>query len=236
MTEIVITDKSKNINNLFYLQKSLSEILGQTESKVYIESADKEVSMRLLVNPFYENLIKEELADKIAEVIAIGYKYDFFATTIKPSGLNDGEVKLLIAGIISADFEDDKKYIINKIGDFKSLSIDGIFNFKLKILKDKWAEISAVMPTVFTSEQLKEFLLYISGEKERKIFIDGDNVYDLHYRRLLRAELIGEKSVLIETVLSGAYEIDYLAMPPAKEQSKLKEYYGSRITFSHKRQ
>ena len=71
MTEIVITDKSKNINNLFYLQKTLAEIFGQTESVTSVESADKEASMRVFVKPFYEDLIKEELADKIAEVIAI---------------------------------------------------------------------------------------------------------------------------------------------------------------------
>jgi hypothetical protein len=231
MTELVITDKSKNINNLFYLQKTLAEILGQTESSSFIESTDNESTMRVLVKPYYEGLIKEELADKIAEVIAIAYKYEFFVTKIKPSGLKESEIKLLLAGIISADFEDDKKYIIDKIGEFKSLSIDGTFNFKLKILKDKWAEICTVMPSVFTSEQLKEFLLYISGEKDKKIFVDGDGVYDCHYRRLLRSELLGEHSVLVETILSGAYEINYLSMPSINEQGSLKEYYGSRITF-----
>lgn len=235
MTEIVITDKSKNINNLFYLQKTLAEIFGQTESVTSVEGVDKEASMRVFVKPFYEDLIKEELADKIAEVIAIAYKYEFFANKIKPNGLSDSEVKLLLAGIISADFDDDKRYIIDKIGEFNSLSIDGIFNFKLKILKDKWSEITSVMPSVFTPEQLKEFLLYISGEKDKKIYVDESGVYDCHYRRLFRSELLGDPSILLETVLSGAYEINYLSFPPTKEQSALKEYYGSRITFSKSR-
>ena len=235
MTEIIITDKEKNVKYLLYLQKNLAEIFSQTKTTVRCYKHNQRAVLELEVQDLYKELIINELIDKIADVIVVGYKYLFLKDKISPVGLSSDGKNLLLAGIISADLDDDKKYVISKIKGFDNIAIDGVYNFKLKILKEKWLEISSLMPSAFTPEQLKEFLSYISGGKKEKIFIDGDAVYDAHYRRQIKSELTENSDTLTEVILCGAGEIILLSAPTKRLQNGLMAYYGSKVNFVKKR-
>ena len=92
------------------------------------------------------------------------------------------------------------------------MAIDGIYNFRLKLLKEKWLEIAEMLPPFFTDEQLKDFLQFIVKDKKARVYIDDNFVYDAHYRKLIKTELFGDKtSILKEIVLSGADEIRVLS-------------------------
>ncbi len=234
MTEIVVTEKEKNVKYLLYLQKNLAEIFNQTQTLVKCYKNNQRAVLELEVQDLYKDLIINELIDKIADVIVVGYKYVFLKDKVKPMGLNDDGKNLLLAGIISADIDDDKKYVISKIKGFDSIAIDGVYNFRLKILKEKWFEISSLMPTAFMPEQLKEFLSYISGGRKERIFIDGEAVYDSHYRRQIKSELTESPDALTEVVLCGASEINLLSSPDKRLESGLMSYYGSKVNFVKK--
>ena len=65
--------------------------------------------------------------------------------------------------------------------------------------------------------------------------MDENSVYDEHYRKLLKAELITDNpTFILETVLSGAEEIRLLSDLSEKQLTPLKEFYGGKITFSQK--
>ena len=236
MTELYISDSEGSMKNLLYLQKSLAEVLRQTGSTVNLEISSKRAVLTIFVPKLYRELIIAELYDKIAEVIAVGYKYAFLKKSVKTEGLSAKNTELLFAGIISADLRDDKRYIVSKLKGLEDIAIDGVYNFRLKLLKEKWVEVASLLPIYFTADQLRDFLTYICKDKKSKVYMDENCVYDEHYRKLLKAELISEEpNFVLETVLSGAEEIKLLSDIPDRELIPLKEFYGGKITFSQKK-
>ncbi len=235
MTELFISDNENCVKNLLYLQKNLSEVLRQTGSSVNLSTFSKRATLTVSVPKLYRELIIAELSDKIAEVIAVGYKYAFLKKCVKTEGLSTENTDLLFAGIISADLDGDKRYILSKLKGFEDMAIDGIYNFRLKLLKEKWQEVASLLPVYFTTEQLHDFLAYICKGKKSKVYMDENSVYDEHYRKLLKAELITDNpTFILETVLSGAEEIRLLSDLSEKQLTPLKEFYGGKITFSQK--
>lgn len=235
MTELFISDSENCVKNLLYLQKNLSEVLRQTGSSIDLSISSKRATLTVSVSKLYRELIIAELSDKIAEVIAVGYKYAFLKKQVKIDGLSTENINLLFAGIISADLDGDKRYILSKLKGFDDMAIDGIYNFRLKLLKEKWTEVATLLPAYFTTEQLRDFLAYICKDKNSKVYIDANSVYDEHYRKLLKAELITDNpTFVLETVLSGAEEIRLLSELSEKQLIPLKEFYGGKITFSQK--
>ena len=59
----------------------------------------------------------------------------------------------------------NKKYIIKKLKSFTEYSVDGIFNFRMKPLKQKWNEIISYIPKSFGVTGLKEFVSYLIKDK-----------------------------------------------------------------------
>ena len=165
------------------------------------------------------------------------YKYSFFKRTINLSGLDELERELLLTSLISADIEEDKKYVIKKLRDFKEYALDGIFNFRLKALKEKWYDIVSYVPPSFQPSQLKDFIVYLIRDKSNKrVYFDGGSVYDKRYNLLKRRELLsgdsGKLPIVKEILLSSAGEIELASKLPIEDEKYIKEYYGDRVSFS----
>lgn len=235
MEHLCISDSYENNNNILYISENLSpEIFKEVENKVFANKFRVGISF-LLGNGDY-SLITEELADKIAEVIVIGYKYAFFCERLKINGLSQLDKDLLITSLISADLFEDKSYVRAKITSINNLAIDGFFNFKLQPLKQKWAEVANYVPDFFTSNELKDFMLYLINEtKGKKIKIDGNSVYDIHGNKLKKSTLLPNLRFLVfkEILLSSAKILEIKSLPTNKEEVKyIKEYFGDKILFN----
>ena len=139
-----------------------------------------------------------------------------------------------MASLIAADFDDDKKYALNKLKCCREIAIDGVYNFRLKPLKKKWQDVTDCIPQCFLSTQLKEFITYLLENKRKRVYIDGGKVYDSHYRRLNRSSLLGGDGVKIirEVLLSNCGEIDITGNIPKEDEYYLREYYTDKIIFS----
>ncbi len=234
MTKITVTENGSNQNNLFYVQNSLSEIFSQANCSV--RQLNDETRNVLLINcpEEYKDIIRVEIADKVAEVIAIKYKNDFFKKNILLHGLSEIEKEILVASLIAADLEDDKKYAFDRIKNEQEIAVDGAFNFRLKPLKKKWSEIITYIPTCFLNYQLKEFIGYLLENKRKPVYVDSGRVYDSHYRRLKRSTLLDGESALItrEILLSNCGEIRLSGTLPKDDEFYLKEFYNDKIIFS----
>ena len=138
MAKLVVTDKDINKNNIDYLYFSLSNLVVQTESVMSEKHLGARQSLCVDSQEYYFDIIKGELLDKIADIIVVNYKYNYFKEKLSLNGLNDIEKELLLTLLISADLDDDKKYCLQKLKGFNELAIDGMFNFRLKPLKNKW--------------------------------------------------------------------------------------------------
>lgn len=234
MPQIIVSEKDYNEKNLYYVQEAVSDVLSGTGSTYSLKRHGSRSVFKVDCPEGYKETVCAEIADKLAEVIAINYKYAFFKDSVKTGGLSETEKEILLSGIIAADLDDDKKYAFDRLKASEEIAVDGIYNFRLQPLKKKWSEIISYIPTGFPNSGLKEFITFLLENKRKKIYIDGEKVYDSHYRRLKRSELLGgEKlSVLKEVLLSNCGEIELSGRLPEDDEKYLKEFYGDRIFFS----
>ena len=234
MAKIIISENQKGKNNLYYIQSCLSELFVRTGSNLF-EKEDLRNDLILDCKDCFLEVIRAEIFDKIAEVIAVKYKYDFFKENIKISGLKSCEYEILMASLIAADLDDDKKYCISKLPQVNEINIDGFYNFRLGALKKKWTEVASYMPPSFINSQLKDFITFLLENKKKRSYIDSGKVYDQHFRRLLRCSLLGYDNAVVirEVLLSNCGEVEINGKLEPDDEYYLKEYYKDKIYFSH---
>lgn len=234
MTQITISEKDYNENNLLYVQSVMSELFSHADCSVQEKVVSGRAVLTITCPEYYTDIVKAELADKVAEIIAIKYKYDYFKKNIKILGLSKEEKEILFAGLIAADLDDDKKYSFERLKFYADMPIDGIFNFRLGPLKNKWKDIVQYVPVGFMNTQLKEFVTFLVENKKKRVYIDCGKVYDSHYRRLKRTSLLEGEGVKIvrEVLLSNCGEIELCGEIPKDDEYYLKEFYSDKIIFS----
>lgn len=236
MTRLTVSENYKNYSNVEYVKNCLNEILTHTKSTVNFNKTGDRIECVIECSDGYSDIIKSELIDKIAEIIAINYKYTYYKNQIKVAGLTTDEKEILYASLIAADLDADKKYCYAKCKDFNDIAIDGAYNFYLSPLKKKWEDVVSYMPACFINSQLKDFITYLLENKKKKIYIDGEKVFDTHFRRLKRTDLLGGENVKIirEVLLSNCGEIELSGTLPREDEKYLREFYGDKITFSQR--
>ncbi len=234
MATITVSDKEYNDGNLYYVQSATAEILGATGSTFRIVKSGDRAVLTIDCPDSYSEIVSTEIADKLADIVAINYKYDYFKKNIFISGLSKTESEILLASLIAADLDDDKKYVFDKIKNSYSVALDGVFNFRLQPLKRKWQDVVSYIPPAFMNSQLKEFISYLLENKRKRIYIDCGKVYDSHFRRLKKSDLLGggDVNVVKEAILSNCGEIELFGALPEADEKYLKEFYGDRIYFS----
>lgn len=237
MKEIKITESKTKNKNIVYLYTTLGDVVNQINSQILLKNGSNRIELTINVIEDYYELLKQEIEDKIADIIAVSYKYDYFSKKIKTSSLSEFERELLITALIAADIDEDKKYVIKKLKNFNEYSIDGIFNFRMKPLKEKWSEVAGYIPSSFVPKQVKDFIEYIIKDKNgKKVYYENGSVFDKRYNILRRRELLTksgqDESTLIEILLSGAGEVELGSPLSEKEEQMIKEIYGDRVIFS----
>ena len=236
MAKISITDDLNDLNGMEYIKNSVSELSSRTETSVSLTNSAGRCKLFFDCPDYYSDIFFAEVADRIAEVIAIGYKYKYFSTAVKVAGLSATEREILLASLIAADLTEDKKYAFDRVKTLKDAAIDGIFNFRLKPLKKKWQDIAEYMPAAFVGSQLKDFVSYLLENKKKRTYIDDCKVYDNYYRRLKRCSLLGgeDGEIVREVLLSNCGEVEIRGTLPPTDEKYLKDFYGDRVYFAEK--
>lgn len=235
MAKISISDKEINDKNIYYIQSGTAEILSSTGSRFDLKKMGSRIVLSIDCPDNYFDILKAELSDKTAEVIAVKYKYDFYKKRLPLEGLNKIEKEILIASLIAADLEDDKRYAFDRIKEEDAeIAVDGTFNFRLKPLKRKWEEVVSYIPSGFLTNQMYEFISYLLENKKKRVYVENGRVYDAHFRRLKRTDLLDlqSESVLLEVLLSNCGVIELCGKIPEIDEKYLKEFYGDKIIFS----
>ncbi len=231
---LLFADLESNETNIDYIKNCILDTVNKLGGKLKKDLSRKRAELTLTLDDASLKFIIPPLEDKVADVIAVNYKYNFFKTFLRTKGLDELEYELLLCALISADLDEDKRYIRAKIRKSTTYSIDGIYNFTLKPLKEKWREVVSFIPSYFSYEELKEFVNYLVKEKTgRRVFVDGDKVYDRRFSRLSRVKLTDYKKacVLREVILSNSGEVELLSKQTKKEEFYLKEFFGDKIFF-----
>ena len=234
MAKIEVSENCVLGDNLVYIQNCLGEIFNHADCTIKNTVINERTKLSVTCPEYYADIIRAEIADKIAEIVAIKYKYDFFKKNLKIGGLSSEEKEILLVSLIAADFEDDKKYCFDRFKGYREIAVDGMYNFRLQPLKRKWKEVVEYMPCCFFKEQLKDFIFYLNENRKKKVYIDCGKVYDGHFRRLKRHSLMeyDKLNVLREVILSNCGVIEISGPIPKQDENYLREYYGDKIIFS----
>ncbi len=234
MAKITVTEKQENSGNLFYVQSTLAEVLSQTGCAPINKTLGSRAVLDLTVSDYYADIVRAEVIERLAEIVAINYKYKYFKKEIGVKGLSEEENEILLASLIAADLDDDKRYVYEKLKNFDEIPLDGVYNFRLQPLKRKWADIVSYMPPCFINEQLTDFITYLLEGKTKRAYIDDGRVYDGHYRRLKRVELLDGATVKIvrEVLLSNCGEVEISGTIPEQDEHYLKKFFKDKIYFS----
>ena len=234
MINLIITENVGAQENLLYVQSAVSDIAVHAGCSVRLKNFGERCVLEINYPECYADIIKSEIVDKVSEVIAINYKYNFFKKRLKIAGLSNIEKEILVTSLISADLEDDKKYSFYKLKSDSIIAVDGAFNFKLKALKKKWQDVLNCVPEYFLTTQLKDFISFLLENKKKRVYVEEGLVYDNHYRRLKRSSLLGGEAIKIvrEVLLSNCGEIEIKGSIPKEDEYYLKEFYTDKIIFS----
>ena len=134
---LTISDGAYERETLAYLVGTLSDLFSQTGCNWFERADDDRAELTVEVPAFYADIVKGGIDDKISDIVSVSYKYDFFAKKIKPSGLSELENEILIASLIAADLEEDKRYVSRRIRADSEIAIDGLYHFRLKPLNGR---------------------------------------------------------------------------------------------------
>ncbi len=231
---IEISDNQHNYNNIIYINNQIGDTVTRLGGEMKLFKDERSHLFLDCDNSSFK-FIKPILLDKIADVIAVNYKYAYFKKNIRVCGLNALEYELLLSALISADIDEDKRYIKSRLNGNDNFFIDGDYNFKMKPLKEKWVEIVGYVPQVFSKIELKEFVSYLIKEKTpSRVYVDKHNVYDKHFNRLNRVFLIDngdEASIIKEVILSSCSSVELCEKTSELDEFYLKEFFGDKIFF-----
>ena len=231
METIKISDTENHCRYIAYIASALSS--RQPSARIHFESGRVVYTAETAgdIEP-----LRQIAEDKIADVICIGYKYAELNARTHVTGLSKTDKEILLTGIIAADYAEDKRFVLARLSTLqRQHTIDGFYDFRIKELREKWEEIAACIPPVFTQGHLQEFMQYILSGNHGKVYLKGNEVYDSHCRRLRRSALIegaqAQTNVMREIILSGAQKINCIGIPSPEQECFLRRFYEGNITF-----
>lgn len=236
METLRITDCENNISNIVYMYSGLSEVLSGSARNFSAYNDGSRSVLEIAANDDYADFIRAEIEDKIADIIAVNYKYACFSATVHPCGLTEDEREILLCALIAADIDDDKAYVKRRVASEREYSVDGLFNFRLAPLKKKWEGVAAYVPKAFNGDKLRDFIAFLLEEKRgTRVFVENGRVFDKHFRRMNRTFLTGRQygdcRLLNELLLSGCGEVELLSAVSDCEEGLLRDFFGSKVIF-----
>ncbi|MBQ5926650.1 MAG: hypothetical protein IIX01_01850 [Clostridia bacterium] len=231
MEKIRVTSAGSATPYMAYVYGKVTDKFSFLPAASDIDSDGERTTLIFQAEKKYCPYIRKCAEENIAEVIAIGYKYDYFKRILSLPLLNGEEKETLLTSLVAADFPEDKEFIRKKLCGCGEYCIDGVFHFRMIELKRRWEKIAEYIPPEFTSASLESFIDFLAEEGEGKVFLKDGEVYDEEYRLLTRSDLIGDRTPVREILLSGASGVYCFGAPDEKTTAFLKKYYKEKAVF-----
>ncbi len=171
------------------------------------------------------------ISDKLCEIVGVGYKYAFLQAHLR-SCLPARERRLLCAALIAADYEGDLRFIRDRLVLGREICVDGVYAFRLGMLREKWAHILEYIPVAFCEADLRQFCEFLVGESRHKIYVKGNAVYGENFAPLRKSRLTGSEDAETEIMLADAGYVYCLGEVEDSLGKFLQKYYADRAIFS----
>lgn len=118
------------------------------------------------------------LCDRVAKLLTTYFKHTYLTEKLELGKVMSAEVALL-AVMIYYDCEGEYAEIFDKLKSYNVISIDGVFNFAMKDIKEDWEELAAISSNLFDGayddDDLYDVAGYVVEEKaDRPKFLIAD--------------------------------------------------------------
>lgn len=222
-----MTERKERSSFVTYIYNALMNEVVRNGGRGELFFGEERAMLRLSVVP----ALRSRLRGVIAEILGIGYKYEFLRKNLRVA-LPKRERKHLAAALIAADLEGDKHYILSKLPKAEEYAIDGIYAFRLGALREKWLHILSYIPSGFSHADLAQFCEFLIEESRHKIYLKDGAVFGENFTRLSRSRLMGEENLETEIILSDAGFVYCLGEVDDSLGDFLQKYFAERAIFS----
>lgn len=229
--EITIIQNGYDSLYMSYLYGKVKERFSFLPSEYGLERHGETTEMAFRTEREYCPYVRKFTEEHIADVLAVGYKYDFFEKRLVLPLLTKPQKRLLLTALVAADYKDDRAHIAKRIRGYEHYCLDGMFHFRLQSLKRRWNEIVEYIPTDMSESAMDGFLEFLAEDGEGKLFLKNGKIYDEEYRPVTRSLLTGVESPIGEIVLGGAERVYCFGEVDEETLSFLKKYYGEKAVF-----
>lgn len=231
MEEITISQNGFDSLYMSYLYGKVCERFSFLPSTCGIEKKGDCTEIAFQTEREYCPYVRRFTEDNIADVIAVGYKYDYFEKRLTLPLLSKLKKRLLLTALVAADYKDDRAFIARKIRGLANYCLDGMFHFRLRDLQKRWDGIIDYIPTDMGEVSLDGFVEFLIEDGEGKLFIKDGKVYGEDYRQLSRSLLTGVESPIGEILLGGAEQVYCFGEVDGETKAFLNKYYGEKAVF-----
>ena len=231
MEEITITQNGFDGLYMSYLYGKVRERFSFLPSVCDIEKDGEHTEIAFKTEREYCPYVRKFAEGHIADVIAVGYKYEYFEKRLTLPLLSKLQKRLLLTALVAADYRDDRAYVIRRIRGCQCYCLDGMFHFRLQELKKRWDGIVDYVPKDMGEMSLEGFLEFLAEDGEGKLFLKNGKVYDEEYRPLSKSLLTGVESPIGEIMLGGAESVYCFGSVDEDTRAFLIKYYGEKAVF-----
>lgn len=231
MEEITITQNGFDGLYMSYLYAKVRERFSFLPATCDMARHGNRTEIAFKTEKEYTPYVRKFAEGHIADVICIGYKYDFFEKRLALPLLTELQKRLLITAIVAADYREDRAYVVRKIRGAESYCLDGVFHFRLRELIKRWEGIAEYVPVNMSEAGMDDFLSFLAEDGEGKIFLKNGKIYDEEYRPIRKSILTGVESTIGEIVLGGAERVYCFGETEEEIRLFLQKYYKEKAVF-----
>lgn len=231
MEQITITGAKENAQYLTYLYEKVRGKFSFSTEECGISAGGGFETLSFCVDETLCPYLRRYAEDRMAEIIAVGYKYRYFDKRLSLPLLSSAQKQLLCTALVAADFNEDREYAVKRLRNEGEYSIDGVFNFRLGELKRRWDGVLDYIPAQFGGAALDDFVSFLVDEGEGKAYVKGGRVYDENYRLLSRSKLLSGGGVVAELLLKGAAKVYCFGETETDVKEFLLKYYRENAVF-----
>ena len=231
MEEITITQNGFDGLYMSYLYTKVRERFSFLPAECELEKDGDGLELIFKTDREYCPYVRKFAEDHIADVIAIGYKYEYFKRRLSLPLLGGLEKRILLTALVAADYKEDKAYVSRRLRGSEKYSLDGFFHFRLQDLKKRWEGIAEYVPTEMNESAMDGFLEFLVEDGAGKIYLKDGKVYGEDYRPLCRSLLTGVESPIGEIILNSAEYVYCFGEVDVETRAFLRKYYGKKGVF-----
>ncbi len=162
--------------------RALLRELGKNKSLVFTVEEDRSRKVVSVASTGADiNAANDYLCDRVARLLTTYFKHAFISDRLNKKEFDEAEA-CLMAVMIYYDCEGDYAEIFDKLRDYEVISVDGVYNFAIKDIKEDWQELCDVSGSLFDGsycdDDLYDVACYVVEEKAdrtRLMIADAQN-------------------------------------------------------------